>query len=88
MKALEMIFETGWIGLGPRTAEFEKLFADYLSVKSCVGTNSATSALDLALKIFDFTKGEVLVPTITFVSTAHVVQYNSQLKLRFVNILR
>jgi len=86
LNALKEIFESGWIGLGPKTAEFETLFANYLKVKCCVGTNSATNALDLALKIFDFPKGEVLVPTITFVSTGHVVQYNPQLRLNFVDV--
>ena len=85
LSALEQIFKTGWIGLGPKTAEFEKRFADYLKTRNCIGTNSATSALDLALKIFDFPEGEVLVPTITFVSTAHVVRFNPQMKLRFVD---
>lgn len=86
LAALEEIFKTGWIGLGPNVAKFENLFKDYLDTKCCVGTNSATSALDLALKIFDFPNGEVLVPTVTFVSTAHIVKYNPQLDLRFVDV--
>ena len=63
--ALSEIFKTGWIGLGPKTNEFENTFADYLDVKSCIGTNSATSALDLAIKMFDWKDGEVIVPTRT-----------------------
>ena len=86
LNALAKIFKTGWIGLGPNTAKFEKQFADYIGSKVAIGTNSATSALDLALKIFDFKEGEVLVPTITFVATAHVVEYNPQLSVKFVDV--
>lgn len=34
---LEKIFDSGWIGLEPKTGEFEKNFADYieLSLHSC-----------------------------------------------------
>jgi perosamine synthetase len=86
LNALKEIFATGWIGLGPKTAEFERQFSEYLDVKTCVGTNSATSALDLALKIFDFPSGEVLVPAITFASTAQVVDYSPQLAVKFVDV--
>lgn len=86
IQALEKIFKTGWIGLGPKTNEFEIQFMEYLKSKCCIGTNSATSALDLSLKIFDFEPGEVLVPTMTFASTAQVVNYNPQLKVKFVDI--
>jgi perosamine synthetase len=75
--AVAEVIKSGWIGLGPKTAEFEKTFAEYIAVDHAVGVNSATSALDLALKLLHINHGdEVIVPTITFVSTAHVVAYN------------
>lgn len=75
--AVAEVLKSGWIGLGPKTAEFEKRFADYIGVDHVVGVNSATSALDLALKLLHINHSdEVIVPTITFVSTAHVVAYN------------
>ena len=86
LSSLKEIFKTGWIGLGPRTAEFEKRFEDYLDVEVCIGTNSATSALDLSLKIFNFDQGEILVPGITFASTAQVVDYSPQLSAKFVDV--
>jgi perosamine synthetase len=75
--AVAEVLKSGWIGLGPKTAEFEKRFAEYIGVDYAVGVNSATAALDLALKLLNINHGdEVIVPTITFVSTAHVVAYN------------
>ena len=75
--AVAEVLKSGWIGLGPKTAEFEKRFAQYIGVQYAVGVNSATAALDLALKLLHINHGdEVIVPTMTFVSTAHVVAYN------------
>lgn len=77
LEILRDIFKSGWIGLGPRTEQFEKEFAKYINCKYVVGLNSATAALDIALKLLNINHGdEVIVPTITFVSTAHVVMYN------------
>ena len=84
--ALREVFETGWVGLGPKTVAFEEMFAKYIGTKIAIGVNSGTSALDLALKILDLEPGEVLVPTITFAATAHVVEYNPQLRVRFTDV--
>ena len=77
IEAVSAVLRSGWIGLGPRTAEFEKRFAAFCGVKFAVGVNSATAALDLAMKLLNISHGdEVIVPTMTFVSTGHVVAYN------------
>lgn len=50
--------------------EFEKKCAEYLKVKHTVAVSSGTSGLILALKCLDL-KGEVIIPSFTFTSTAH-----------------
>jgi len=76
IEALRETFRTSWIGLGPKTAEFEKAFATYVGAKYAVGTTSATAALHLACLALGIGPGdEVLVPTMTFVSTAHAPVY-------------
>jgi len=77
LESLRDIFESGWIGLGPRTKQFEEEFAEYVGCKHAIGLNSATAALDISLKLLNVNHGdEVIVPTTTFVSTAHAVVYN------------
>jgi len=77
IEAVTEVLKSGWLGLGPKTQEFEEKFSEYIGVKYSVGVNSCTSALDLALKLLDIRNGdEVIVPTMTFVSTAHAVAYN------------
>ena len=75
--AVAEVIRSGWVGLGPKTAEFEKEFARFCRVACCVGVNSCTAALDMALRLLGINHGdEVIVPTMTFVSTAHCVAYN------------
>lgn len=75
--AVAAVLRSGWIGLGPKTAEFEQAFAAFLGAPYAVGLNSATAALDLAVRLLHVNHlDEVIVPTMTFVSTAHAVAYN------------
>jgi perosamine synthetase len=76
LEALAEVFKSGWIGLGPKTAEFEERFAAYVGAKYAVALNSATAGLHLACAALGIGAGdEVLVPTISFVSTAHAAEY-------------
>ncbi len=77
IKAVNEVLKSGWVGLGPKTKEFEDKFAEHCKTKYCIGLNSGTTALDLSLKLLGVNHGdEVIVPTWTFVSTAHCVYYN------------
>jgi len=65
--------------------KFEKQFRKYLKTKSCVGVNSGTAALHLALSLFNIKNKEVILPSLSFVSTAHAVIYNGGIP-RFAEI--
>jgi len=69
--------ETGWIGLGPKVNEFESKFSERFSHNHVIATNSGTSALDLSIKASDLSGSEILVPPLTWVSTAFVAWYNN-----------
>lgn len=76
IKAVTNVLKSGWIGLGPKTEEFEKRFAEYVDAPYAIALNSATAALHLSLLAAGIGKGdEVIVPSLTFVSTAHAVLY-------------
>jgi len=77
VEAVKKVLLSGWLGLGPKTKEFEEKFSEFIGVKHVVGLNSCTSALEMALRLLGVEKGdEVIVPTITFVSSGHSVVYN------------
>ncbi len=68
--------KSGWLTMGERTIEFERLFASYVGAQNAVAVNSCTSALHLALRAIGLERGdEVIVPASTFVATAEVVVY-------------
>jgi perosamine synthetase len=70
------VLRSGWLGLGPRTREFEEKFAAYVGAPHCVGLNSCTSAIHLALHLLDLPQGsEVITTPLTFVSTNHAILY-------------
>jgi len=77
--------ESGWIGLGPKVTEFETKFGGTFGHEHVIATNSGTSALDLALKSCELDGTEVLVPPITWISTAFVVLYN-ELDVAWVDV--
>ena len=75
---IKAAFERSWVGLGPNVNEFEKKWAEYVGVNSAIGLNSATAALHVALMAFRFPEGKkVLVPSLTFASTACAILYNN-----------
>jgi perosamine synthetase len=76
IQAVAEVLRSGWLGLGPKTAEFEGRFAAAFAAQHAVALNSGTAALHLALKVLGIGPGdEVLVPALTFASTAEVVLY-------------
>lgn len=74
---VESVVETlrsGWLTTGRKVKEFESSFSEFVGTRYAVATNSATSALHLALEAVGISPGdEVLVPTMTFASTGEVV---------------
>lgn len=70
------VLDSGWWGFGPKTLEFEKQFADYVGAKYAIGINSATSALDLCLKVYGIKGGELITTPMTFVADAIVGEWN------------
>lgn len=68
--------ETGWVVQGPKVAEFESLFADYVGAPRAAACSSATTGLHLALATAGIGPGdEVIVPAFTWVATANAVLY-------------
>lgn len=67
--------KSGWISVGPKVKRFEEEFARYHEVKHAIATSSCTTALFIAAKVLGIGKGDyVIVPTITWQSTANIVE--------------
>jgi dTDP-4-amino-4,6-dideoxygalactose transaminase len=59
---------------GPLVQALERRIADYLGVRHCVATSSGTTALEIAARALGLA-GEVIVPSYTFVATAHALAW-------------
>ena len=69
------ILDNQWLtNNGPMVQEFERRIAEYLGVKHCVAMCNGTIALEIAIRALGFT-GEVIVPSWTFVATAHALYW-------------
>jgi dTDP-4-amino-4,6-dideoxygalactose transaminase len=59
---------------GPLVRELEQRLGDLLNVRHCVAMCNGTVALEILLRALDLT-GEIIVPAMTFVATAHAVRW-------------
>ncbi len=75
-EAVAEVLRSGWIAQGPRVAEFEGRFAEYVGAKHAVAVSSCTTALHLALQASGIGAGdEVLCPSFSFIATANAIAY-------------
>ncbi len=59
---------------GPFVRELEERLAAYLGVKHCIAMCNATVALEITARALGL-RGEVIVPSFTFIATAHALQW-------------
>jgi dTDP-4-amino-4,6-dideoxygalactose transaminase len=70
------VLRSGWLSQGPRVAEFENRFAEYVGAKHAVSVSSCTTGLHLALVAVGIGPGdEVLCPSLSFIATANSIRY-------------
>ena len=86
-KVVKTIKSKFWAsGSGPgNVLKFENQFKKYVGSDDCVAVNSGTSALNLALSLIDIKNKEVILPSLSFVSTAHAILINGGIPV-FVDI--
>lgn len=73
--AVVSVLREGALTCGPKVDEFEKAFAEAVGAKEAVVCSNGTTALHLAAMALDLSPGDaVIVPTVTFLSTANAVR--------------
>ncbi|STX52386.1 polysaccharide biosynthesis protein [Legionella busanensis] len=76
VEVIQGVLTSGQYVLGSATKDFEKAFADYCNVNYCIGVNSGTSALHLALIAAGIQKDdEVITTPFTFIATSNAIDY-------------
>lgn len=75
-KAVLEVVRSAWVSQGPRVAEFEKSFAEFVGAKHAVAVSSCTTALHLALVALGIGAGdEVICPSLSFIASANCMAY-------------
>ena len=70
------MLRSDWLTTGPKVAEFEQAFADFVGAREAVAVNNGTAALHTAMYAAGIGPGdEVIVPPITFASSANCVVF-------------
>lgn len=74
IEAVVATMKTGWLGTGPKVAEFERDFASYKSVAFAAALNSCTAALHLSILAAGIKPGDEVVTTpMTFCATVNAI---------------
>ncbi|WP_313494501.1 DegT/DnrJ/EryC1/StrS family aminotransferase [Stenotrophomonas sp.] len=74
-KKVESIFEGHWLtNNGPYVQELERRIAAMHGTRNCVAICNGTVALEIAIRAVGL-NGEVIVPSYTFVATAHALHW-------------
>ncbi len=75
LERINRVLDSRWLtNNGPFVQEFEQKIAEMLGVRHCVAMCNATVALEIAIRAVGM-KGEVIVPSFTFIATAHALQW-------------
>ena len=75
IQRFDEILSSRWLtNYGPYEQEFERRLAEMVGVKHCIAMCNATIALEIAARALGL-KGEVIVPSFTFIATAHSLQW-------------
>src|SRR6478609_4974621 len=74
IEAVAETLRSGWLTTGPRAAELERRFAEYVQAEHVLAVASGTAAMHLALVALGVGPGdEVITTPITWPATANVV---------------
>jgi len=74
IKEVVASLESGWLGTGPKVAQFEKDFGEYKGVAHAVAVNSCTAALHLSILAAGLKPGdEVITTPMTFCATVNAI---------------
>jgi UDP-4-amino-4-deoxy-L-arabinose-oxoglutarate aminotransferase len=74
ISAVSEVLRSGWITTGPKSADFERRFSDYVGCSGAVALTSATAGMHLVLKTLGIGPGdEVITPSMTWVSTVNLI---------------
>lgn len=84
--AVNQVLETRYLSFGPRLAEFEEQFADYIGTSHAVAVSSGTAGLHLAVIAAGVEEGDLVITTpFSFISSANCILFERAIPV-FVDV--
>jgi dTDP-4-amino-4,6-dideoxygalactose transaminase len=75
LERIDGVLSRRWLtNNGPLVQELEQRISEFIGVKHCVATCNGTLGLQIAIRALGLS-GEVIVPSFTFVATAHALEW-------------
>ncbi|MFC2025017.1 DegT/DnrJ/EryC1/StrS family aminotransferase [Chloroflexota bacterium] len=68
-EGIEAVMKSGYLTMGEKVAQFEKMFAGFIGARYAIATNSGTSSLEIILRAIGIDGSSVIVPSNTFMAT-------------------
>ena len=70
------VLKSGWITSGPKKKEFEKMLCDYCQVDGAICLSSATTSMELVLRVLGIGHGdEVITTSYSYTASASVIHH-------------
>ena len=85
-KGVNEILNSGFLTMGEKVTQFERLFAEFVGVKYAVAVNSGTSALEIPLRALNVEGKSIIIPTNTFMATP-LAAIHAGAKIVFVDVM-
>lgn len=78
IKAVVEVLKSDWLTTGPKIAEFEAAFAEYVGADHAIAFSNGTAALHGAVSSLELPEGsEIITTPLTFVATANSILYSN-----------
>lgn len=86
LREVNEVYRSGWLCMGPRTAELEASMCAYTGARHAIAVSSCTAALHISCLAAGLGPGDTaIVPSLTFAATANAIAYTGAAP-RFVEI--
>jgi perosamine synthetase len=86
LKELDGVFNSRWIGQGPKVDEFEKLFGKKFNYDYCIAVNSGSASLELAYRLAGIGEGDEVLTAVYTCTATNIPLLRLKAKIVFLDV--
>jgi perosamine synthetase len=74
--AVAEVLRSGWLSLGPKVPEFERVFCEFIGVKHAIAVSSGTTGLHLLMRAIGIRRGDEVISTpFSFIASTNCILF-------------